>query len=131
MRFVLAALLLVPALAAHAADDSKLARGRYLVERVGMCIDCHSPRNEKGELIRSEWLRGAPIAVKPIHEMPAWGEVAPPLAGLPAGYTEAQLAHFLETGKRPDGSFARPPMPPYRFDRADAEAAAAYLRSLK
>jgi mono/diheme cytochrome c family protein len=131
MRFVLAALLLAPALAAQAAEDGKLARGKYLVERVGMCTDCHSPRDAKGELVRAEWLRGAPIAVKPIHDMPEWGEVAPPLAGLPSGYSEAQLATFLETGKRPDGSFARPPMPPYRFDRADAEAAAAYLRSLK
>ena len=131
MRFALAALLLVPGIAAHAAEDGKLARGKYLVERVGLCVDCHSPRDEKGEFLRGEWLRGAPIGFKPLHDMPQWGEVAPPLAGLPAGYSEAQLAHFLETGMRPDGSLARPPMPPYRFERADAEAAAAYLHSLK
>ena len=53
------------------------------------------------------------------------------LAGLPGNYTEAQLAAFLQTGKRPDGSMARPPMPPYRMSASDAQAVAAYLKSLR
>ena len=116
--------------AARAADPDALRRGEYLVERVGMCSDCHSPRDQTGQFIRTEWLRGAPIEVVPRQPMP-WAEVAPPLAGLPAGYTEAELVTFLETGTRPDGSAARPPMPPYRLGRADAQAVARYLKSLR
>jgi mono/diheme cytochrome c family protein len=107
-----------------------LERGRYLVERVGMCSDCHSPRDPTGQFIRGAWLGGAPIGVAPKHPIPGWAEFAPALAGLPGHYTEAQLVTFLETGVRPDGSNAAPPMPPYRFSRSDAEAVVAYLKSL-
>ncbi|MES1167521.1 MAG: c-type cytochrome [Pseudomonadota bacterium] len=107
-----------------------IARGNYLVNRVGLCIDCHSPRTEKGEIIPAKHLTGAPIGVAPLAPMP-WMPYAPRLAGLPAGFTEAELVHFLMTGERPNGrGNPLPPMPPYRLDRADAEAVAAYLRSL-
>lgn len=107
-----------------------LARGHYLVNRTGLCTDCHSPRNEKGEHIPSQHLMGAPIPFAPTVPMP-WVSAAPRLAGLPAGFSEEQLVHFLMTGERPDGrGQPLPPMPPFRFDREDATAIATYLRSL-
>jgi hypothetical protein len=54
---------------------------------------------------------------------------APPIAGLPS-MTEAQGVVFLTTGKRPDGSSPRPPMPEFRLNTADASAVVAYLKSL-
>jgi hypothetical protein len=112
------------------AQGELLARGDYLVNRVGLCIDCHSPRNEKGEHIASQHLMGAPIPFAPTVPMP-WVPAAPRLAGLPAGFSEEQFVHFLMTGDRPDGrGQPLPPMPPYRFEKADAEAIAAYMRSL-
>ena len=95
-----------------------------------MCGDCHSPRGPTGQIVPSAWLGGAPIELTPAHPIPGWASYAPPLAGLPAHYSEPQFAHFLQTGQRPDGSMAGPPMPPYRLDRADAEAVTAYLKSL-
>ncbi|MGC2197121.1 MAG: hypothetical protein WA628_20760 [Terriglobales bacterium] len=47
------------------APASKLERGKYLVEQVGMCGDCHTPHSEKGELIREKLLQGAPLSFKP------------------------------------------------------------------
>jgi hypothetical protein len=44
--------------------------------------------------------------------------------------TEAQAITFLQTGKRPDGTQPRPPMPEFRLDEADATAVVAYLKSL-
>jgi mono/diheme cytochrome c family protein len=129
-RFVLTMIACGLATTASAAvDPDALQRGEYLVERVGMCSDCHSPRDQTGQFIRAEWLRGAPVDIIPKHPIPGWSEAAPPLAGLPPNYTQAQLVTFLETGIRPDGSPARPPMPPYRFSRTDAEAVAEYLKS--
>jgi mono/diheme cytochrome c family protein len=105
-------------------------RGEYLVHRAGLCIDCHSPRDEKGEFIAAKHLTGSPLPFTPTVSMP-WMPAAPRIAGLPAGFTEKDTAHFLMTGERPNGRpGALPPMPPYRFNRADAEAIAAYLRSL-
>jgi len=118
--------LVIPA----TAGAQSLARGKYLVENTSLCNDCHTPRDDKGQLIMAKSLQGAPIGSQPIHPMP-WAPVAPPIAGLPANYTEAQMVTFLQTGRRPDGSVAMPPMPPYRFSHADAQAVTAYLRAMK
>jgi len=117
----------VPAEQAKPSDDT-LARGRYLVERAGTCQDCHSPRNEKGEFVKEQWLMGGALPFKPMVPMP-WMEVAPPIAGLPT-LTHEQAVHFLMTGERPGKPRVTPPMPEYRFQKADAEAIAAYLKSL-
>ena len=113
-----------------AAAHEQVARGQYIVERVGMCHDCHTPRDEKGQLILSKSLHGAPIHSKPIHPMP-WADIAPPIAGLPGHFKPEQMVTFLQTGVRPDGSQPRPPMPGYRLSREDAQAVTAYLRTLK
>ena len=105
-----------------------IARGKYLVERIGLCADCHSPRDQQGQFVRQDWLKGAPILFKPTVPMP-WAAVAPPIAGLP-GWTDAAAIKFLTTGLDRNGQPATPPMPPYRFSPADAKAVVAYLKSL-
>jgi len=113
-----------------AAEKNKIERGRYLVRQVGLCGDCHTPFNEKGQPIEEKALQGARIMFKPTVPMPKWGEYAPPIAGLP-GFTDEQAITFLTTGKNVSGQFASPPMPPFRFNKSDAAAVVAYLRSLK
>jgi mono/diheme cytochrome c family protein len=117
--------------AAVSAAEDPLARGRYLVEGVGLCGDCHTPRGERGAPDESRRLQGTRLGFQPIGAMPDWAGDAPPLAGGRAGWTRAQMVEFLSTGVGPSGKPARPPMPPYRLDRADAEAVAAYLESLR
>ncbi len=108
----------------------KLARGKYLVENVGMCSDCHTPRNQKGELDLAHSLQGSQLGFAPTVPMPAWANAAPMIAGLP-GLSEPDAAKFLETGVLPGGRQPRPPMPPFRFSHDDAEAVATYLKSLQ
>ena len=116
---------------AVAADPAaKLARGKYLVENVGMCADCHTPRGPGGVFDQSRRLQGSVLGFAPLGPMPAWAEAAPPIAGLQA-YTDEQALAFLTTGKTIHGQPLRPPMPPYRFNTEDAEAVLVYLRSLK
>lgn len=114
--------------ATEPAPSGLVARGRYLVEGIGLCADCHTPRNEKGELVMAHWLRGAPIGFTPAVPMP-WAVAAPPIAGLPS-MTAEQAVDFLMHGKRPDGSMPRAPMPPYRLNEEDARAMVAYLKSI-
>ncbi len=127
VALLLLALLSVRSAAAE--DSAPLERGRYLVERVGLCADCHSPRNEKGQFIMEHWLKGAALPFQPTVEMP-WSPVAPPLAGLPS-MTNEEGVRFMQEGTRPDGSRPRPPMPEFRFNEEDARAVVAYLKSLQ
>jgi mono/diheme cytochrome c family protein len=128
------ALFLVPVLAgpkprATSASATALARGKYLVENIGLCGDCHTPRNEKGEPVKEQWLQGGTLDFKPIVPMPVWADKTPAIAGLPGWEREAAI-RFLMTGVAYNGLPGRPPMPQYRFNQADAEAIVAYLKSL-
>lgn len=120
----------VVAEAATPTRDDMIAHGKYLVEAIGGCNDCHTPMTPAGPDM-TQSLRGAELSFQPIHPQP-WSPRAPALAGLPEAlmYDEAQVALFLETGEAADGSPALPPMPPYRMTKADAAAVAAYLASL-
>jgi mono/diheme cytochrome c family protein len=125
-----AVLLTTVSLSAQPDDRAGLvARGRYLVENVGLCADCHTPRNERGEFIAGQSLMGAPLGFAPAFPMPAWAPVAPPIAGLPT-MTEAEAVRFMKDGVRPNGSRPLPPMPEFRLNEADATAVVAYLKTL-
>ena len=108
---------------------ANLARGKYLVENVARCGDCHSPKNEKGEPIPGKELRGAPLFFKPASPVPDWSAQAPNIAGLRA-YEDAAAVKFLMTGIAYNDLPPRPPMPQYHLNKDDAEAIVAYLKSL-
>lgn len=115
-------------------DTSKAAQinhGQYLVERVGMCGDCHTPKTDSGEYDRTSWLQGDVLDFKPTHSIPGFAMVAPPIAGLPTLATDELAIRFLETGTNAVGKMANPPMPRIRLEHEDAVAVVAYLRSLK
>lgn len=112
-----------------AAPAGGVARGEYLVHHVAMCVQCHTPRTAGGELDTSRLLEGAPVPLASPYPNRPWALVAPSLAGL-APWSEEQIVTLLTTGARPDGQVPRPPMPPFRMTRQDAEAVAAYLKSL-
>ena len=111
-------------------SSRQIERGKYLVERVGMCADCHTPRTERGELDRSKWLQGSELDFQPTHPIPNFASTAPGIAGLP-GRTTAEAVRLLETGVTQDGKSLAPPMPQFRMTRSDAAAVVAYLKSLK
>jgi mono/diheme cytochrome c family protein len=116
-------------IAASGANKSQIERGRYLVEEVAKCPECHTARNERGELQKDEWLRGAPIWIQPVKPIQNWADRAPALAGLPS-FTQEQTVRVLEKGTGPNGEELRPPMHIYHMSAVDARAIAAYLKSL-
>ena len=137
VKFKIIISLLASATVAFAADinnspagSAQIEHGKYLVERVCLCGDCHSPRNDKGEFDRAQWLQGELISFKPDHPMP-FAAIAPPIAGLPSYAKDEAALKFLETGTNAVGKRAMAPVPPFRFNHEDALAVVAYLRSLK
>jgi mono/diheme cytochrome c family protein len=111
------------------AAAARIAQGKYLVDQVAMCGDCHTPFGEKGEPIKEQYLKGTALSFKPIAPMPVWAEKSPNIAGLP-GWSKGDAIKFFMTGVAYNGLPGRPPMPRYRFNQADAEAIVAYLQSL-
>jgi mono/diheme cytochrome c family protein len=138
MRTLLAGLLVGPLLwsAGQSVEPppdmtATVAHGRYIVERVSMCFECHTPRDEDGTIQRENWLLGAPIPVQaPGFQGTDWAIRAPRIAGMP-GYTEEEGVRLLTRGIDRTGNPLRPPMPPFRFSEADARAVVAYLKALE
>lgn len=125
--------LLLGAAATLRAQDAKLERGKYLVEEVARCHECHTPTTDTGAPDRSKWLKGAKLGVAPIATITGWHATSPDLTSTSAlwqRWGEEGLVKFLETAKNPRGNKADPPMPGYTLRREDAEAIVAYLKTL-
>ena len=115
----------------QAQETNRVARGKYLVECVAICADCHTEHDWKGDLNREKWLRGAAMEVKPGRLLMPWAPVAPDIAGLPMFTNDAAAIKFFQTGLNTAGKIPRPPMPRLQLTADDAAAVVAYLRALK
>lgn len=130
-RQFLAMLLAMVAAAALAQKPSLIERGRYLMQGVVACGNCHIPRDEQGRLQRDKGLSGGLLLdIAPLKAYP--GNITPdPGTGI-GKWTDAQLRKAIREGVRPDKSIIGPPMPieSYRH-MADDDLAAivAYLRA--
>jgi len=114
--------------ASAAGSEGLVARGDYLTHHVAMCVECHSPRDERGNILSHEEFTGAPVLVNQPYWRPDWAQREPNIAGLP-GFTDDQIITLLMTGKATDRDPPKRPMPPFRMTREDAEAVVAYLRT--
>jgi mono/diheme cytochrome c family protein len=110
------------------ARSAQWNRGAYLVNGFGHCAECHSPRNLLGGLVTAQRFAGGPSL-----EGEGW---VPNITqkGL-GGWSEKDIADFLETGDMPEGDSASGAMRPViknlaQLSAEDRAAMAAYLKSL-
>lgn len=75
-------------------DSPELERGRYLVEALGHCSECHTPRNPTGGLDIARWMHGAPN--------PSGKGTIPAINSQALGWSEDDIAYYLETGFTPE-----------------------------
>lgn len=106
-----------------------LERGRYLVNDVALCVQCHSPRDEKGNLIETKILTGGRILFASPYPDRPWAFQAPNIRGM-IGYTDAEGIRLLTQGLTRGGTPPRPPMHRFHMAPEDARAVVAYLKSL-
>jgi mono/diheme cytochrome c family protein len=114
-------------------QDANIERGKYLVEEVGRCQECHTPRTETGAFDRAQWMKGATLIGVPAAPVAGWHQKSPDLTSTSALWTrwgQDGFSKFLQTAKNPRGGSAGPPMPAYTMKAEDADAMAAYLKSL-
>ncbi len=110
-------------------EDSRVARGKYIVEGVARCGQCHTPRDASGKTDQSHLLEGAAVWLKSAEPREDWPLQAPRLAGNPPG-TDTEMVTLLTTGVWKNGRHLRGPMPEFRMTTEDAEAVVAFLKSL-
>ena len=111
------------------ASGSDVARGKYLVEGVAICGQCHTPRDAHGNPDRSQWLQGTSVPYQPSQPSSNWPIMAPRIGGTPPA-SDADMVKLLTTGIWTTGTYLRQPMPQFRMDRGDAEAVVAYLKTV-
>ena len=110
-------------------SQAQVERGKYLVEEVAKCAECHTPRDGAGNLKGDSWLQGASIWIRPVAPILNWADQAPPIAGIPS-FNDEQMERVLEKGVGPEGETLRPPMHAYHLHPEDARSIIAYLRTL-
>jgi mono/diheme cytochrome c family protein len=107
-------------------------RGAYLVEVLGHCGECHTPRGVLGEMDQDRRLTGTAKGPD--------GKKVPNITPHPKDgigkWTESDITYFLKTGFFPDGDFAGGVMVEVIedgtsfLDDSDRSAIATYLRDL-
>lgn len=115
--------------------DAQLQRGQYLVEAMGHCGECHTPRNAFGGSDTAQWLAGAVSA-----ETDSQGKrgVVPNITGGEggiSGWSAGDIAYGLESGFTPDfdsmgGSMTDVIANTSKLQASDREAIAAYLKAI-
>jgi mono/diheme cytochrome c family protein len=107
-----------------------LERGRYLVEGIVACGNCHTPQGPDGPVAGKALAGGMPFE-EPVFAAYASNITPDPATGI-GRWTDAQLIRAIREGLRPDGSVIGPPMPIglYRgLSDPDVQAIVAYLRT--
>ncbi len=111
-----------------AARSARWNRGAYLVNSLGHCAECHSPRNFLGGIIAAQRFAGGPNP-----EGEGW---VPNITQKGIGeWSETDIAYFLETGQMPDGdsvggSMVRVIRNISQLSSEDRAAIAEYIKSL-
>lgn len=110
------------------AQSAEWNRGAYLVNGLGHCAECHSPRNALGGIIAAQRFAGGPNP-----EGEGW---VPNITQKELGdWSVKAIAYFLQSGDTPDGDSAGGSMTRVirnmaELGDADRMAMAVYLKSL-
>lgn len=109
------------------APTPELERGRYLVEVLAHCDECHTPRGALGGLDRTAWMTGAPN--------PSGQGRIPGLTPAQLDWSAGDLVEYFTSGFTPDydsvgGSMVAVVDNLAQLPVADREAIAAYIKAL-
>lgn len=126
-----------PAPAAAAAEvirDSAdpLQHGRYLVETIAGCGNCHTPRLPDGTPDNSKNLAGAFVIQEPVFNAYAQN-ITPDMETGIGSWTEDQIVDAIRNARKPDGTFMGPPMSfgwYKNMSDTDVRAIAKYIKSV-
>lgn len=113
-------------------DDPAVVRGHYVVNALGHCGECHTPRNAIYGLDPSRWLAGAPSPNGGTGSVPS---ITPSADGI-GEWSAADVTYLLESGFTPDfdnvgGAMASVTRNYANVPDEDRRAVGAYLMALR
>lgn len=124
----LATLTMAPA---PAAAETPVERGRYLVEVIGACGNCHTPKGPQGDLAGKHLAGG--FRIEEAFGVAVASNITPDRETGIGAWGDAEIIRAIREGRGPDGRTLGPPMPFYLYrgisDR-DVKAMVAYLRTV-
>jgi len=129
-KFWIAALALA---IAPAAAQTPLERGKYLVEGILTCGNCHTPRGPGGVLDANKRHAGGPQVWETAEYRVHPSNITPDNETGIGRWTAGQIKTAIRDGRRPSGQQLSPQMPYayYKiFAPADLDAVVAYMQSL-
>ena len=108
-------------------ETEQLERGRYLVEALAHCGECHSPRNALGGIDADRWFAGAPN--------PSGKGNIPNITPAKLDWSEIDIAAYLSNGFTPEfdsagGSMAAVIEHTAQLTDEDRAAIAAYVKAV-
>ena len=113
-----------------AGAETPVERGKYLVEGILTCGNCHSPRAPGGAIDAARLYSGGPQTWDTPEYTVKGANITPDLHTGIGGWSAADVKRALSEGKRPNGQQLSPQMPyPFYkiFAPADLDAVAAYI----
>ena len=126
----LAALALVTT---NVCAQAPLERGKYLVEGILTCGNCHTPRGPKGVLDTANRHAGGPQVWETAEYRVRPSNITPDKDSGIGGWSAGEVKAAIRDGKRPNGQQISPQMP-YGFYKiftpADLDAVVAYVQSI-
>ena len=119
--------------ATNVCAQAPLERGKYLVEGILTCGNCHTPRGPKGVLDTANRHAGGPQVWETAEYKVRPSNITPDKDSGIGGWSAEQVKAAIRDGKRPNGQQISPQMP-YGFYKiftpADLDAVVAYVQSI-
>ena len=113
--------------------QAPLERGKYLVEGILTCGNCHTPRGPKGVLDTANRHAGGPQVWETAEYTVRPSNITPDKDSGIGGWSAEQVKAAIRDGKRPNGQQISPQMP-YGFYKiftpTDLDAVVAYVQSI-
>src|ERR1041384_3663004 len=113
--------------------ETPVERGKYLVNTIMTCQNCHTPKGERGAPVFERDLSGGLEFDEPPFKVTATNITQDKATGI-GGWTDVQIRTALRTGKRPDGVQLAEIMPTSYYGivtERDMDAIVAYLKTVK
>jgi len=114
-------------------STDQLLHGKYLVETVAGCGNCHTPHQPDGTLDPNMAFAGAFVIEEPVFKAYA-RNITPDMETGIGSWTDDQIVNAIRNGQKRDGTFYGPPMSfgwYKRMSDSDVRAIVAYIRTVK